>query len=125
MTTLTPTSVAALKPQPKKPRERGTIGVAAQTTATTSATTSTTTSTTPPVAVPAEGYGRLSINSEPWARVSIDGVVVAPETPLVSFIVAAGRHTVLLENPVYGLRKSVVVDVVKDGKHRLSVDLQH
>ena len=70
-----------------------------------------------------EGFGRLSVTSEPWARVRVDGVVVAQETPLVGFTLAAGRHTVQLENPVVGLTKSVVVDVRADVHERVFVDL--
>jgi hypothetical protein len=71
----------------------------------------------------AEGFGRLSVTSEPWARVTIDSVVVAPETPLMGFTVPAGRHTVRLDNPVMGLTKTIVVDVRPDRDERLFVDL--
>jgi len=71
-----------------------------------------------------EGFGRLSITSEPWARVRIDGVEVARETPLIAFPVRAGRHDVILENPVAGLSKRLVVDVGVDDHQRRFVDLQ-
>jgi len=98
-------------------------------TTTTPATTATTAKKPPkkeatPVVV-REGFGKLSVNSEPWSRVSVDGVVVAPETPLSELTLAAGRHTVLLENPVYGLKKSFVVDIGKDAHERRFVDLQN
>jgi hypothetical protein len=66
----------------------------------------------------------LSITSEPWARVRIDGVEVARETPLIAFPVRAGRHQVVLENPVAGLSKHLVVDVGVDDHQRRFVDLQ-
>jgi hypothetical protein len=72
---------------------------------------------------PAGGFGKVSVTSEPWARVSVDGVVVASETPLVGFTLPAGRHTLTLENPVVGARKSVVVDISGDGHERVFVDL--
>ena len=86
-----------------------------------SSSSSSSSSSSPSVAT--DGFGRLSLTSEPWGRVSVDGVVVAPETPLMGFTVAAGRHRVLVENPVLGLRKQLVVDVSKDGHERRFVDL--
>jgi hypothetical protein len=72
---------------------------------------------------PASGFGRLSVTSEPWARVTIDGVVVASETPLVGFTLPAGRHTLRLENPVVGASRSLVVVVRAEAHERLFVDL--
>ncbi|HEY1098962.1 MAG TPA: PEGA domain-containing protein, partial [Myxococcota bacterium] len=80
--------------------------------------------TTKPAAAPVvDGIGRLSVTSEPWARVSVDGVVVAKETPLRAHSLPAGPHTITLENPVLHLKKSIVVDVEKDGHARRFVDL--
>ncbi len=104
----TTTTSAATKPPTKKPA-----------TTTTTATTATTTTTTAEL-----GTGKLSINTEPWARVSVDGKVVAAETPLVDFVIAAGRHIVVLENPVVKLKKTIAVDVDKDGHARRFVDLR-
>ena len=81
-------------------------------------------SPSPSSSAPVEGLGRLSITSEPWARVRIDGVEVARETPLIAFPVRAGRHQVVLENPVAGLSKHLVVDVGVDDHQRRFVDLQ-
>lgn len=69
------------------------------------------------------GVGRLSISSEPWGRVLVDGVVVAAETPLVGFMVQSGKHQVVVENPVLGLRKQLTIDVAKDGHERRFIDL--
>ena len=77
----------------------------------------------PPVPPVAEGFGRLSLNAEPWARVSVGGVVVDEETPLVGLPLPAGKHTVVLENPVAGLKKTIVVDIVKDMHERRFIDL--
>ncbi len=70
-----------------------------------------------------EGFGRLSVMSEPWARVSIDGVVVAEETPVVGLTLPAGRHAVRLDNPVVGIHKLVVVDLEAGEQERIFVDL--
>jgi eukaryotic-like serine/threonine-protein kinase len=70
-----------------------------------------------------DGVGKLSISSEPWARVSIDGVLVDNETPLVGHVLPAGKHTVVLENPIHNLKKTIVVDVPRDGHLRQPVDL--
>jgi hypothetical protein len=69
------------------------------------------------------GVGRLSISSEPWGRVVVDGVVVAAETPLVGFMVQSGKHQVVVENPVLGLRKALTIDIAKDGHERRFIDL--
>lgn len=76
-----------------------------------------------PVPTPQAGVGRLSISSEPWGRVVVDGVVVAAETPLVGFMVQSGKHQVVVENPVLGLRKQLTVDIAKDGHERRFIDL--
>ena len=113
-TVAAPTAIAPPPPPTTTPARRPTRPPAPNTAKTPNAAASTTT---------AEGFGRLSVTSEPWARVAVDGVVVAHETPLVGFTLAAGRHTLRLENPVVGLTKTVVVDVHADGHERVFVDL--
>jgi hypothetical protein len=76
-----------------------------------------------PEPTPAVGVGRLSISSEPWGRVVVDGVVVAAETPLVGFMVQSGKHQIVVENPVLGLRKQLTIDIAKDGHERRFIDL--
>jgi hypothetical protein len=78
---------------------------------------------TAPAPIPEAGVGRLSISSEPWGRVVVDGVVVAAETPLVGFMVQSGKHQVVVENPVLGLRKALTIDIAKDGHERRFIDL--
>ncbi len=78
----------------------------------------------PVVPAPGDGFGRLSLSAEPWARVSVDGVVVDEETPLVGFSLPAGPHTVVLDNPIYQLRRSFVVDIKNGGHERRFIDLQ-
>ena len=59
----------------------------------------------------AVGFGRFSVMSEPWASVSIDGILVAKETPLRNFLLRAGKHSVVLTNPVLGVSQTLEVDV--------------
>jgi eukaryotic-like serine/threonine-protein kinase len=68
------------------------------------------------------GFGQLSITAEPWASVTIDGTLVARETPLRALSLPAGRHVIVLENPVYGLR-TLELDVPAGGEIRRFVDL--
>ena len=69
------------------------------------------------------GVGHLSLTSEPWGRVLVDGVVVAKETPLVRFALPAGPHVVVVENPVLGLKKTVPITIAPDEHVRRFVDL--
>lgn len=56
------------------------------------------------------GNGTLRINSRPWSKVSVDGVAVG-NTPLMSLEVAAGTHTITLENPQFGVKEKLTVTV--------------
>ncbi len=76
-----------------------------------------------PVVAAVAGFGKLTITSEPWARVTVDGKLASPETPLRAYTVAAGKHIVVLENPVFHLSKTVVVDVAPDGDVKKYVNL--
>jgi hypothetical protein len=69
------------------------------------------------------GLGTLSIASEPWATVTIDGALVDKETPLLAFTLPAGTHTVVLDNPVYGLRRTLTLDIPADGNVKRFIDL--
>ena len=77
----------------------------------------------PPAAAPA-GFGRLFLAAEPWARVTVDGSPLGQNTPVIGLRLAAGRHVVELENPVYKLKQRVVVEIPVDGDVRRFVDLQ-
>jgi eukaryotic-like serine/threonine-protein kinase len=55
------------------------------------------------IARPGRGTGFLSVNSEPWSNVSVDGAPVQ-STPLVRHKLPAGTHRVLLVNPARSLR---------------------
>ncbi|MGH7676616.1 MAG: PEGA domain-containing protein, partial [Gemmatimonadales bacterium] len=61
-----------------------------------------------PEAPPVEGY--ISISSDPFASVFIDGVAVG-ETPVISYAVRPGRHAIRIERPGYRtINEDVQVD---------------
>lgn len=66
--------------------------------------------------------GKLSVTSEPWASVTVDGTLVARETPLRGWALPPGKHVVVLENPVYG-RRTLEVDVGPGEDVRRFIDL--
>jgi serine/threonine-protein kinase len=76
-----------------------------------------------PPRTPATRFGKLSLSSEPWASVTIDGAPVGQETPLVGLTLPAGHHVVVLRNPVYKLEQTVELDVPADGHLHRFVDL--
>lgn len=75
-----------------------------------------------PAPVKPEGFGRLFLAAEPWARVYVDGALLST-TPVNGARLTAGKHTVDIENPVYKIKKRLVIDVPKDGEVRRFVDL--
>jgi len=54
--------------------------------------------------------GMLRVNSMPWAQVHVDGRLVG-NTPQMALRLSPGRHTVLLVNPEFGLRKQFTVQI--------------
>lgn len=52
----------------------------------------------------------LYINSRPWADVLVDGEPVGM-TPIKSWSISPGLHTVRLVNPAYGMAKSIELEV--------------
>jgi serine/threonine-protein kinase len=69
-----------------------------------------------------EGFGQLSISADPWASVTVDGNLVAKETPVRGLSLPAGHHVVVLSNPAFGT-KTLEVDVPANGEVRRFVDL--
>ncbi len=65
-----------------------------------------------PAASPATSSdtGMLRINSRPWSQVSVDGRLVG-NTPQMSLRLSPGKHTVLLVNPEFDLRKTLTVQI--------------
>lgn len=66
--------------------------------------------------------GTLSINSEPWSVVTIDGARVG-NTPLIGYSLPAGRHTVTLRNPPRQLSATRGVTVRPGQETKISVEL--
>jgi hypothetical protein len=66
--------------------------------------------------------GRLSINAEPWAQVTIDDKPIG-DTPLANVSVSLGEHEVLFRHPQLGERRETVV-VRADAPARVSTSFQ-
>ena len=60
-------------------------------------------------------YGFLSINTNPWCAVHVDGKAMG-NTPLVRVKLKAGHHTVLMENRDQGKRRKRSIHV-RPGEH--------
>ncbi len=56
------------------------------------------------------GTGTLRVNSRPWSQVLLDGRMVG-NTPQMDIVVSAGRHTIALTNPDFGLHKVLTVQI--------------
>lgn len=70
----------------------------------------------------AVGEGELSIDSEPWAYVYLDGKALGP-TPLAHVRLPAGAHRLRLENPEAGLVRAVPVVIQTDRRTTLRIRL--
>ena len=70
----------------------------------------------------ARPHGLLSVNSEPWSIVYVDGARVR-NTPLVRHSLVAGTHRVRLYNPVRKLSAERTVRILPERETRLSVEL--
>ncbi len=65
----------------------------------------------------------VSVNSDPWSYVVIDGKRIKA-TPLRSHRITPGRHQVVLRNPEAGVERRFEIDVKPGESKRLSVDLR-
>ena len=65
----------------------------------------------------------MRLNSRPWAEVTIDGKHIGP-TPLLNVALRAGSHTVQLENPQFGLKKTVKIQIEAGETKTQVIDLQ-
>ena len=74
-------------------------------------------------AIPPPEPAYVSVNSDPWSYVIIDGNRIKT-TPLRSHRVAPGRHQVVLQNPEAGLERRFEIEVDPGETKRLSVDLR-
>jgi hypothetical protein len=66
--------------------------------------------------------GRLSVNAQPWAEISIDGQVRG-ETPLANLSVPVGPHEIVFRHPELGERRQTVI-VRADQPARASVTFE-
>ncbi|MEZ0312584.1 MAG: serine/threonine-protein kinase [Myxococcota bacterium] len=69
------------------------------------------------------GPATLTVQSEPWANVYIDGVLVGP-SPLIEHALNAGRVRIRLVNPDLALERSTTVDVKPGKVTRMRFDLR-
>ncbi|MDP2344214.1 MAG: tetratricopeptide repeat protein [Deltaproteobacteria bacterium] len=56
--------------------------------------------------------GLLSVRTEPWGKLFVDGVDTNRITPLIELRLKPGKHFVRIEDPIGGRADGVVVDVV-------------
>lgn len=73
--------------------------------------------------VPPPEPAYVSVNSDPWSYVIIDGNRIKT-TPLRSHPIEPGRHQVVLQNPEAGLERRFEIEVDPGESKRLSVDLR-
>lgn len=68
--------------------------------------------------------GRLTVGSQPWAHVTLDGTLQLGSTPLYAVELPAGRHELTLVNEARKLRKVVTVDIVPGKLTKIRVPLR-
>jgi hypothetical protein len=69
-----------------------------------------------PVAKPAEkpasgGEGFLRLGSKPWTKIAIDGKDTGETTPQGKLRLSAGKHTITLTNPQFGVKETFLVEI--------------
>jgi len=69
-------------------------------------------------------YGKVNINSVPWAKIFIDGRNTGRTTPATGVRLTVGKHRIRLVNPDAGLEKTVTVRVKKGKTHRIAERLE-
>lgn len=69
-------------------------------------------------------FGTLSVTSEPWGQVTIDGHATGVTTPLVDYKLAPGTHRVRVDDPASGKMESVEVVIQEGQPARLSLPLR-
>ena len=62
--------------------------------------------------------GRISINAQPWAEVTIDGNA-AGETPIANLALPIGTHEIVFKHPQLGEKRQTVI-VKADGLLRVT-----
>jgi hypothetical protein len=77
------------------------------------------------VVVRPRGKGTLVLNSDPWARVLVDGKDTGVTTPTVNGLkLLAGRHKITLVNPELEISTTIVVVIKKGETIKRFVDLK-
>ncbi len=77
-----------------------------------------------PAAAIVRPSGTLVLNSEPWARIFVDGRDTGVTTPTISgLVLPAGRHRVTLVNPALELSATFEVDIQRGQVTKRFVDL--
>ena len=71
----------------------------------------------------AKTFGTLSVNSDPWSLVYVDGKRIR-STPLVLYRLSSGQHALELVNPAQNLRASRMVTIRAGRDTRLSIELR-
>jgi len=66
--------------------------------------------------------GRLSVNAQPWAEISLDGQAKG-DTPLANLNVSVGEHEIVFRHPELGERRQTVI-VRADQPARASVSFE-
>jgi len=66
-------------------------------------------------------YGRVSLFSEPWANIYLEGRKIGV-TPVRYLRLRRGRHRLTLVNPVLDRRATVTVTVPAPGPYRVLLD---
>lgn len=70
----------------------------------------------------AEGFGELSLDSEPWSYVTLEGRPLGP-TPLAHVRLPAGRHRLVLQNPDSKLKRTLSISIKPDARTAMRVRL--
>jgi serine/threonine protein kinase len=69
------------------------------------------------------GTGTLRINSKPWSQVYVDGKLIG-NTPQMNVPLSEGTHRITLNNPEFGLKKNLSVNIRADQTETQIVNLQ-
>jgi hypothetical protein len=81
------------------------------------------TGTTPAAPSPAKEMGTLDLNAVPWAYVSINGGP-EEETPIRGRRLPAGKHKVLIRNPVLERQREMTIQISPGDTSKYVVDLR-
>lgn len=68
--------------------------------------------------------GYLRLNSKPWTKIIVDGVDTGLNTPQTSYRMRAGRHTITLVNPQFGISETFSVSITPGETQTVIKDLQ-